>query len=300
MNRTRLKAVLTIVGIFFSLATFAAEYLTSKDIKALTATPAEYRLPYGKEALQFGDLRLPKGKGPYPVVVVIHGGCWLSKFVGASITAPLAEKLTQKGYATWNIDYRGVDTAGGGWPGTFQDVGNAIDYLRKIAPKYHLDLKHVVIIGHSAGGHLALWAAARHKLPSASVINSKNSLRIRGVIDLGGPGSLQAFIPMEEEVCGDNQIFARLLGTNPEVIKKRLAQVSPDELLPFGVKQILITGDNDVAVPPQLGEDYVEMARNKGDEATFILVKNAGHFEVIAPDSMAWPLVEAAVHSLME
>ncbi len=288
---------LLICLLVFNTSAFA--FLKAGDILSIPYNRADIRIPYGDAPRQFGDLRIPQGKGPFPVIVVIHGGCWLSRMANVDFMAPVSEALTKKGYATWNIEYRAADSDGGGWPGTFQDVGNAVDYLRNIAPKFNLDLNKVVIIGHSAGGHLALWAASRQKLAKESLVASPHVLPIRGVISLAGPGDLRNYLTWGEKVCKDNNIDELLVGPTQELRNERFSQVSPLELLPIGVKQIIITGDNDKGVPPQLGQDYVNFAQQKGDDATFLLAKDSAHYEVVAPDSHAWPMVLIAIESLL-
>src|SRR5258706_12694550 len=126
--------------------------LRPADLVGLPSTPANQRIAYGTDPLQFGDLRVPTGKGPFPVVIVIHGGCW-GDLADASIMANFSSTLTSKGVATWNLEYRRVENAGGGWPGTFQDVAAGIDSLRTVAKSSPLDLQRVVAVGHSSGGH---------------------------------------------------------------------------------------------------------------------------------------------------
>ncbi|MGH8590115.1 MAG: alpha/beta hydrolase, partial [Gammaproteobacteria bacterium] len=145
---------------------------------------------FGSDPIQFADLRLPKGKGPFPIAIVIHGGCWM-KFADLQNTAPLSDALRHAGIATWNIEYHRVDNTGGGWPGTFNDVAAAADHVKTIAKTYELDLTQVIVIGHSAGGHLALWLAARHRLPKNSPLYVEKPLPIRGAINLAGPANLR-------------------------------------------------------------------------------------------------------------
>ncbi len=286
-------------GMFFSDYAHAFPYLTPQDIKKITFNPADFRLKYGNDVQQFGDLRLPKGTDLHPVLIVIHGGCWVSTFADLNFMSAFAEAFTEKGIATWNIEYRCIDKPGGGWPGTFQDVGNAVDYLRTIAKPYHLDLNRVVVVGHSAGGHLALWAAARHKLPKNSILATNEPLQIRGVIDLAGPGDLESFILIEKRVCKE-AVVTKLLGGTPSKISEAIPQGSPYAMLPLKVKQVLIIGDKDPTVPAELSKKYVTKAKEGGDDIRFILVEDVSHFEVIAPGSKAWPIVENTVISLMD
>ena len=156
------------------LAPLFAQERTPDDLLKLPV-PAATRMAYGTGALQFGELRVPAGRGPHPVVIIVHGGCWAAKLgnlddraVALDLVRPIAADLTANGFATWNLEYRRLGNDGGGWPGTFQDIAAGADYLRRIAAKNRLDLTRVVAIGHSAGGHFALWLAARRKLPESS------------------------------------------------------------------------------------------------------------------------------------
>ena len=277
--------------------TASAQLLRLQDVNKLPAAPADHRIRYGSDSLQFADLRLPKGKAPFPVAVVIHGGCWM-KFADLQNTAPMSDALRHAGLATWNIEYRRVDNPGGGWPGTFHDVAAAVDYLKTIAKKYKLDLNQVIVIGHSAGGHLALWVAARHRLPKNSPLFVEQPLQVRGAISLGGPGNLQSFLPVQEEVCGDVPI-TKLVGGLPNAVAQRYRDASPAELLPLGIEQILITGTKDMFVPPKYGREYGAAAQKSGDRIELIEIENAAHFEVIAPNSTAWPIVIRAALSLV-
>lgn len=162
----RLTAAL--IGVTSLAAVLAGQGLRPADVNALPSRPADARVTYGADPLQFGDLRLPSGKGPFPVAVVIHGGCWVSTFATLQNTAAMADALRDAGIATWNVEYRRLDNPGGGWPGTFTDVGIAADHVRVLAKTYPLDLSRVLAVGHSAGGHLALWLAGRSAAPPSS------------------------------------------------------------------------------------------------------------------------------------
>jgi acetyl esterase/lipase len=301
LRKTIFELLSVVIAIGAIHAVAEAQFLGPQQVNQLPSTLADYRIQYGSDPLQFGDLRLPKASERPPVAVVIHGGCWKAR-VGNLIadlqnTAALSSALTSVGIATWNIEYRRIDNPGGGWTGTFEDVANAVDYLRVLAKSYPLDLKRVAIIGHSAGGHLGTWAAARHRLPEQSPLFSKKPLGVVGVVNLAGPADLESFLPIQNQVCG-GPVVTNLIGGSPSEVPDRYRQASPSNLLPIGVKQVLITGVQDKVVPPELGKKYEEKA--KGDDVRFIAVESAAHFEVIAPGSIAWPKVEAAVLSMLK
>src|SRR6185503_19279600 len=160
-----------------------AQQLTFAQLAALPAPPPDHRVQYGDDPLQFGNLRLPKHPGPHPVVLFIHGGCWLSQYDIAH-AAPFEQALADSGFAVWSIEYRRVGNEGGGWPGTFMDIARAADFLRELAPRYALDLNRVIASGHSAGGGFALWLSARPKIPQSSALYSADPLKVQGVLAL--------------------------------------------------------------------------------------------------------------------
>jgi acetyl esterase/lipase len=251
---------------------------------------------YGSGAEQFGDLRLPAGPGPFPVIVVIHGGCWVSRFATLQSTAAIADDLRDAGVATWNIEYRRLDQPGGGWPGTFLDVAAAVDHLRVLATQHPLDLERVVVTGHSAGAHLALWAAARRKLPRDSPLFRPDPLSPRAAVALGGPGDLADFSTYDRSICGA-PVISQLMGGTQDDVPERYAHGSPIRLLPLGVPQVLVVGDADGVMPARSRDAYIAAARQAGDRARSVVVPDAGHFEVIAPTSPAWLAVRSALLS---
>jgi acetyl esterase/lipase len=209
----------------------------------------------------------------------------------------MADMLKAKGIATWNIEYRRLPQAGSGWPGTYLDVGRGVDYLRSIAVQNHLDLTRVIVVGHSAGGQMAMWVAARSRLPKSSLIYVSDPLPIRGVIDLAGIVDMEAFIPAEH-VCG-GAVVEQMLGGSPAEVPEHYAQASATKMLPLGVPQILIWGRRDQFVPISLVEKYAQTAEHAGDPARMVSLPEAGHFEIVSPFSATWPAVEGEILSLL-
>ncbi len=227
---------------------------------------------YGADDLRSGQLRLPKGKGPFPVAVVIHGGCWSADFDTVNGIAGVADALTKRGVATWNIEYRRLGNAGAGYPGTFEDVGAGIDYLRVLARRYPLDLRRVSIIGHSSGAHLALWGASRGKLGMPYVPKVKPV----SVVAIDGPGSLAPFVGIDSQVCG-RPVIVPLMGGKPDEKPDAYNIASPAGHLPLGVHQLLILG----AFTPFM-KPYAAAAKSAGDNVD-ILQASDDHFDVVTP-----------------
>nr|WP_255354432.1 MULTISPECIES: alpha/beta hydrolase [unclassified Roseateles] len=273
--------------------------MSPAEFQALPSDPADYRSTYGDDPSQFGELRLPSSPGLHPVVVLIHGGCWKERYAGLRDMAPMADALKAAGVASWNIEYRRLPQPGSGWPGTYQDVGRAVDHLRSIAPRFQLDLGRVIVLGHSAGGHLAMWVAGRHRLPVQSALHAAQPLPVKGVINLAGVGDMAAFIPAQATGCRDPAVVETLLGGSPAVVPERYAQVSAAKLLPLGTPQILIWGQRDAMTPLQFGQDHLNAARKAGDDAKLIVIPSLGHFEIANPSSPAGPIVRNAVQTLL-
>ena len=229
---------------------------------------------YGKDKLQFGELRLPSGKGPFPVVAVIHGGCWTRSFEDVTGTAPLADMLTKRGIATWNIEYRARGDAGAGYPGTFEDVGAGVDHLRALARRYPLDLNRLGIAGHSAGAHLALFAASRPKLNGPL---GKNALKPVAVAAIDGPGSVREFVGIDKEVCGQ-PVIVPLLGGTVEEKPDAYRDASPIDHLPLGMRTMLVKGALGFSMQP-----YEAKAKAAGDDVRVIATDPGEHFDMITP-----------------
>ena len=251
-------------------------------------------IAYGVDPSQVADLWLPAGKGPFPVVVMIHGGCWQAAIANRTIMNYAAEDLRRRGFAVWNIEYRAVDQPGGGYPGTFRDVGAALDRLGLEAPHDAISMKRVVAVGHSAGGQLALWAAARYKLPRWSPLHWAAPQPLAGVVDLAGIPNLQTDT---ETACGAD-VLKTLAGPASAARPDVYADTSPAALLPLGVPQVVIHGAQDVTVPPAIGQAYVRAARAAGDRVEF-RSPPGGHVEEITPGQAAWEEAVVAVQGLM-
>ncbi len=240
---------------------------------------------YGPAPAQVAELFLPKRKGPHPVIVLLHGGCFLAEYQGLAQTSAIADDLAARGYAVWNVDYRKLGEPGAGYPGTFLDVATAVDRLRTEAPKYNLDTRRVIALGHSAGGHLALWAAARGKLPADSPLRTADPLPIRTVVSLAGIGDLKGQAKVFAIPCGDDTI-ERLIDRARR--KSPYADTSPAELLPSGTKVVMVHGAYDPVLPPYTGRAYADLARHAGDKAEVVTIPDAGHFDVVIPTTAAW------------
>lgn len=279
------------------LTSFANWFFTPADVNALHSKPANYTINYGSDPKQIAQLRLPETPGPHPVAMIIHGGCWTHAFADLNNTAALADALRDLGFATWNIEYRGLDDKGGAFPGTFEDVANAADYLRTIATKYSLDLNKIIVIGHSAGGHLALWLAGRHNLPTNSPLYKANPISFRGIISLGGVPDLQSFRKHSQDICGTD-IVSALLGPKEDEITKRLPQTSPAAMLPLQMEQILIYGTDDKVTPDDLSS-YIKASKRAGDRIKLIKIPFAAHFEYLVPNSVTWPILVYEARSLI-
>ncbi|MEM6378865.1 MAG: alpha/beta hydrolase [Bacteroidota bacterium] len=287
-----------IIGLlcFFNAILHSQELMRYRDVLKLPVDSTNVRLSYGPDTFQFGDLRLPEKKGPHKVVVIIHGGCWVSAIADLTLMDAMATQLTRDGYATWNLEYRRIGDPGGAWPNTFLDVAKGINFLRTIAEEYQLDLDHIVVTGHSAGGHLTLWQALQHQLPSESEIFLKDPLPVSGVVSLAGIVDPSTYLLREGRTCGSN--VDELLGGFPEDVPNRYKEGAPIELLPAGVRTVLITGKQDNTVPIKHVKPYYEKAKASGEWIKNIEVDNAAHFEVISPGSTAWPAIEKSIKKL--
>jgi acetyl esterase/lipase len=258
----------------------------SDDILSRQPPPPDRRLAYGSDPSQFLDLRLPaakaKGKGLSPLAINIHGGFWRAKY-NLDHAGHLCAALTFNGLATANLEYRRVGNAGGGWPGTFADVRAAYQFLVQHADAEHLDGERIVVIGHSAGGQLALCLAAHE--PSV-----KRVVALAGVVDLQ-----QAY-----QLHLSHDAVAEFLHGKPSEVPEHYQEADPMRLSIPQARQRLIHGTGDDTVPVQFSRDYVceKRKRAPAEDASLVEVAGAGHFDLIDPGSAAWKQVQAAVMQL--
>ena len=269
------------------------------DVLTAPAPPADHRIPYGNLEFQFGDLRLPTvaAETPGPIVVFLHGGWWKSEY-DLEYAGHLCAALKAAGVATWSVEYRRVGSSGGGWPTTFQDVAAGFDYVVTLAKSYPIDLNRVFAMGHSAGGHLAFWLAGGHHIPESSPIHEpRPKVALRGLISVAGAVDLRLTCDLSGNLtfAHDKREVYSLMGGPPSEFENRYRAGNPGDLLPFGIPQVLLQGSDDDQIPPQLPARWADLARSQGDEAVVTIVPGADHFDIVDPQSEAWPTVQAAV-----
>ena len=274
---------------------FLASLALSAAADPAMRPPQLHRLPvraptvvehYGPAPLQLGELRVPAGVGPFPVAVVIHGGCYLSGYEDVGGTAPLASALAARGIASWNIDYRAVGDEGGGWPGTFADLARATAYLRTLAPRYGLDLDRVAVVGHSAGAHGALWLASRSQGTRAPFTDIE-AVPMRYAVVIDGPPDLEPMIGTDAKIC-QQPVVLPLLGGTPAQVADRYREVTPADHLPLRVPQLLVTSD---VLPGAAANAYRDAATKAGD-AVEVLPMHEGHFGMLDPRDPSWKAIE--------
>jgi acetyl esterase/lipase len=241
--------------------------------------PPARQIAYGEHPDQVGNLHLPVGEGPWPVAVLVHGGFWRWGW-DRTLMTPLARDLAASGIAAWNVEYRRVGQEGGGWPGTLEDVAAAADALAGLDG---VDPARVVTVGHSAGGHLALWLAARHRLASGRP-GAGPRVRPCGAVSQAGVTDLARGAA---DGLGDGACEA-LLGGTPEKLPERYTAASPAALLPLGVPVLLVHGVADDVVPPGQSHAFAHAARAAGDVVDVVDLPGADHFDVIETGHEAW------------
>jgi acetyl esterase/lipase len=258
----------------------------SEDILTLPPPPYDARLSYGADPNQFLDLRLPKTKGLVPLVINIHGGFWRAKY-SLDHAGHLCAALTAKGLATANLEYRRVGNDGGGWPGTFADIRSAYSYLVQNAHKQNLDPSKIVVMGHSAGGQLALCLAA-HEPNVARVVS------LAGVLDLQRAYLLHL----------SNDAVVEFLHGTPAQVPDHYREADPMQFTIPHARQWLVQGAADDVIPPAFARDYYHVKRSSThrdwEAVTWLEIPKADHYDLINPRSDAWKEVEAAVLEVLK
>jgi len=276
----------------------------ASDVLSRPAPPPDLVLSYGPGPEHVADVRLPPMPAgalppvarPAQLVVFLHGGFWRVAF-DRTHTGPLATALAAAGFAVCTPEFRRTGQRGGGWPGTFDDVAAAVDALpglvRDAAGADRVSDEPALLAGHSAGGHLALWAAARHQLPPDSGWRATGP-RFRGVVALAAVCDLSACYALGLGKDAANT----LLGGGPRQHPERYRVTDPMLLLPLDCPVRLVHGSADDRVPASMSRDYLGRARTAGDDVALDELPGAGHFEVIDPLSSWWPRVQAAFAAL--
>lgn len=284
----RLRSLIS--ALFFSGSAAAAPApMTLNDYLALSGPAPTAKIAYGSAPSQFAELFRPAGAGPFPVVVLVHGGCWTVKFGGIAQMHNVAGALAARGIAVWNVEYRRVDEEGGGYPGTYLDINAALDKLGAEAARYQLDTTRIVAMGHSAGGQLVQWIAGRARIAPASPLFQASPLSVKHIISLGGLADLRNEKDLIKSSCGRDieQLAGTPSATRPDVF----ADTNAAELIPNGSRTVLITGELDTISPPRAAYAYAARAQAAGDQATVVILPNASHYDEIAASSPAWPLI---------
>eukprot|EP01134_Creolimax_fragrantissima_P007862 CFRG7862T1 len=306
----------------------APTLMTAEEYSALPDVRGSEIVPYvskGISTSQYGELYLPESVAQemkanirsgiqVPVVVLIHGGCYLEMFDKHALSSLAAAIASELGYIVYAITYRRLpnvttNPTDDKWlPEMFDDIALAVDHLNVLKERYpQMDLNRLLSVGHSAGGHLALWVVAREmyfKSRRKELLRSVSPhtdtippLRFKGVVSLAGIADLRD--AAARNVCDDS--IPRIMGGTygqSEIISKRYDWASPSELLPLGVHQVLIHGACDQFVPQDLNVAYVEKARASGDTIDQHIVDNAGHFEIVLASGAAWELLKTSLKSL--
>jgi acetyl esterase/lipase len=249
------------------------------DQDILTAKPpaADWRLTYGSDPNQFVDIRFPAGNRALPVVFFIHGGYWRARY-DLTYAGHLCEALKKAGVATWNVEYRRVGNAGGGWPGTFEDIRSAYrslqgQIIRSSLPRFDLD--RVVVAGHSAGGQLALCLAAHEKTVSRVI-------SLAGVLDLRRAWELHL----------SNDAVVEFLGGSPKEVPEHYREASPAEQPIPHARQLIVHGTADADVPYEISRSYAERKKKAGEPIELITLPEEGHFGIVDPGSKIWPKIQ--------
>ncbi|MDG1908879.1 MAG: alpha/beta hydrolase [Pseudomonadales bacterium] len=282
-NHNRLYLVILSVLFILTLPVKGAGQVSFSEIQALEYSAPNEVVPYGAGEHQFAEYWHPGTSEP-ALVILIHGGCWSNEY-GLDHIRALASKLKGSGYAVWSTEYRRVGDVGGGWPGTFEDIADSLNYTDKLS---NINQHAKFVVGHSAGGHLALWVAAAGHLPLESPLGKRMKTQIQGAIGLAPIADLAAYS------LGDNScevVTEKLMGGSAIDLAERYALGSPSALLP-SIDSILIHGEGDTIVNISQSQRYAASS----SRASIIPLKGLGHFDMINPEGPVFDrIIEALV-----
>lgn len=267
--------------------------LTADDYQRFPPAAPDYRYAYGPGAQQFGELTLPSAPPPHPVIILIHGGGY-REIYNLRPLGTVATALAEAGFAVWNIEYRRYGN-GGDYPQMFLDVAAAADHLPAIAAERQLDLNRVMTMGHSAGGHLALWLAGRRNIEPASPLFVSEPLAVHGAV---------ALAPLADVTHGSrselsSDALLAVMGGGPSQMPSAYRNGCPAQLLPLGVPHVIIVGSEDGSMLAN-AERYIAAARQAKDDAQLIALPGAGHFEIVAAETAEWAEVQRATARLCD
>ena len=284
MELSKTKTALLLSSLISSSVLASPWNRSFSEVEALPSRAPDQVVRYGDEPDRDMEAWLPPGPGgPAPLVFLVHGGCWLEAY-DRSHLRPLAAALSERGYVVLLPEYRRVGQPGGGWPGTFDDIASAVDAIPDL-PIAEADKESSVLVGHSAGGHLALWAAGRDRLGTGEALHRENPFMPRAAIGLAAITDLEAY------AGGDNscqRVTPELMGGSPEEQPGRYAQASP-AVLGTSIPTILLQGSEDAIVPPGQARAV------PGAEPR--LLEGAGHFDLVHPGT---PAFQALLEALSE
>lgn len=268
------------------------------DYLALRGPAPTAKLAYGSAPSQYAELFVPPGAGPFPVAVLVHGGCWTSKFGGIVQMRNMAGALAARGIAVWSVEYRRVDEDGGGYPGMYLDMHAALELLAASASAHKLDLERIVAVGHSAGGQLVQWIAGRARIAPTSPLYRAHPLKVGNIVSLGGLADLRHEAALIKSSC--DRDIVQLAGSPSPERPDVLLDTNAADLMPNGSRTWLVTGELDTISPPRVAHDYAARAKAAGDVAEVVILPQASHYDEVAASSPAWPQVLRVIEQALE